>query len=83
MSKNTDSKNSRKMYRIKEDSIFDAVIIIEQTKTQAVKYEIGFDENKSMYYITFTFKSAPYVKYDSVCFHMTNNLYRKIESLKK
>ena len=78
-----DTSKKYQMYRIKNDTILEAVRIIEETKTQAIKYTIDFDEEKNMHYITFLFKKAPYIKYEKLCFHLTTEVHSKITSLKK
>ena len=84
VSKKTDNhKRKKEMYQIKKDKILEAVEMILKTKTQAVKYTLGFDEEKNLNTITFKFKKEKYMKETVVSFHITDDIYIEIKRLQE
>lgn len=81
--KKTDDKQKRKLYRIKNESILEAVEIILTTQTKSVRFELDFDKEKNMNYITFFFKKEKYVKYEKVSFHLMPKIYKEIKNLQE
>lgn len=76
-------RRKRILYEVKKEKILEAVELIEKTKTQAVKYFLGFDENKDLNTITFEFKKEKYIKISQVSFHITDDVYKEIKRLQE
>ena len=75
--------NARKAYKKKNENIVKVVKLIIDTKTNSVKYCIGFDEVKQMNYITFVFVPKEWMKRTIISFHLIPFVYDKIRNIEK